>query len=665
MINLIKYSIMKGKLFLAILFMFCCFVNGWSQDAAFYYRYAVKGDKEAMCNLANCYFNGNGGAEQDYQAAFLWYEKSAKKGYAPAQFMTAICYLYGGGVNANWAMAMKWADKALKKHFYTAYYIKAQVYKDGYLPDVNNRYIFYLEKAAMSGYAVAQEELGELYLNGSEQYSIEQNMTKAFELFKQAAENGNIEAQCQLGNCYYFGNGILEDKEKAYEYYRLSAENGNDIAQCMLGRGYLYGDIGTIDYKMAFDWYMAAAAQGSSFAYGRLGDMYYNGFGLDINYNSAIDYYKKAAEGGDVASMNQLGYMYYAGQGASVDYSMSFKYYKQAADLGDAIGLCYLGFCYREGIGVPVDMEKAFEYYLSSAEAGYTVAQGEVAMMYSNGSGVAKNESKYKEWMTKAAENGNSLAMLHLAFFYLNNNNDEALMWLILASNAGDATAQAALGGFYYEGNPPVENKDFSQAFSLMSKAVQNPDWESVADGIKATIYRYLGNCYRYGRGTSPDQSLASYYTEEAAKYGDQDAQNISNFVKMSNMNNDSVDYTGTVNADRIVPVKDAVIETEFHVWRITSIELSNNCTILYEIVTPKEEGTYVYSEGTEFIEDAVTGEQYHAVDATLGTKNDPTILYTTAPFQFNTTFPALPASVSHINIWSGTQYYIKNLKIR
>ena len=27
--------------------------------------------------------------------------------------------------------------------------------------------------------------------------------------------------------------------------------------------------------------------------------------------------------------------------------------------------------------------------------------------------------------------------------------------------------------------------------------------------------------------------------------------------------------------------------------------------------------------------------------------------------------FPALPASVSHINIWSGTQYYIKNLKIR
>jgi TPR repeat protein len=30
-----------------------------------------------------------------------------------------------------------------------------------------------------------------------------------------------------------------------------------------------------------------------------------------------------------------------------------------------------------------------------------------------------------------------------------------------------------------------------------------------------------LGACYRFGRGTEVNQSLAAYYTEQAAKYGD------------------------------------------------------------------------------------------------------------------------------------------------
>ena len=656
---------MKGKLFLTILFIFNGFVYGWSQDAAFYYRYAAKGDKEAMYNLANCYFNGNGGADQDYASAFLWYEKSAKKGYAPAQFMTAICYLYGGGVNADWAMAMKWADKALKKQYYAAYYIKAQVYKDGYLPDVNNRYIFYLEKASMSGYAVAQEELGELYLNGSEQYSVGQNTTKAFELFKQAAENGNIEAQYQLGNCYYLGTGTSADKEKAYEYFRLAAENGNAAAQALLGYGYLSGDIGVIDYRTAYDWFSASAEQDNAYAYGNLGDIYYYGLGTDINYNTAIEYYKKGVEGGDVNSMNQLACMYHEGQGAAVDYALAVKYSTMSAETGNNIGQCYLGYCYRDGIGVSVDMQKAYQYFYSSAQNGNADAQAAVAMMYYDGTGISRNESLYKEWMTKAADNGNAWAVSNLAGYYLDKGTAaEAKKWLTMAADYENVVAQAVLGGLYYTGDPMV-GKDFNEAFRLLSLAVQNPDWEYCEADIKTFVYRYLGNCYRYGRGTSPDQSLASYYTEEAAKYGDQDAQNISNFLKISSVNDAGTDFTGTLNANRIVPVMDAVIETEFHVWRITSVELSNDCTMLYEVVTPKEDGTYVYSEGTEFIEDAITGKRYYAIGATLGTKNDPTVLYTTTPFQFNTTFPALPASVSYINIWSGTQYYIKNLKIR
>ena len=44
-----------------------------AQDASMYLKYANRGDKDAMYNLAGCYWSGNGGVAQDYQSAFNWY----------------------------------------------------------------------------------------------------------------------------------------------------------------------------------------------------------------------------------------------------------------------------------------------------------------------------------------------------------------------------------------------------------------------------------------------------------------------------------------------------------------------------------------------------------------------------------------------------------------
>ena len=61
--------------------------------------------------------------------------------------------------------------------------------------------------------------------------------------------------------------------------------------------------------------------------------------------------------------------------------------------------------------------------------------------------------------------------------------------------------------------------RNYNKAFKYLS--VAEKDASSINEGLLADVYRKIGACYRFGRGTEVDQSLASYYTEQAAKYGD------------------------------------------------------------------------------------------------------------------------------------------------
>ncbi len=53
------------------------------------------------------------------------------------------------------------------------------------------------------------------------------------------AENGDVEAQFEVAEMYYFGKETLQNKNKAFEWYKKSAENGNKKAQYNMGLIYL------------------------------------------------------------------------------------------------------------------------------------------------------------------------------------------------------------------------------------------------------------------------------------------------------------------------------------------------------------------------------------------------------------------------------------------
>ena len=57
-----------------------------------------------------------------------------------------------------------------------------------------------------------------------------------------SAEQGEKEAQYNLGVMYYSGDGVLQDYAKAFELFTKSAEQGNARAQFNLGVMYENGE---------------------------------------------------------------------------------------------------------------------------------------------------------------------------------------------------------------------------------------------------------------------------------------------------------------------------------------------------------------------------------------------------------------------------------------
>lgn len=114
-----------------------------------------------------------------------------------------------------------------------------------------------------------------------------------------------------------------------------------------------------------------------------------------------------------------------------------------------------------------------------------------------------------------------------------------------------------------------------------------------------------------------------------------------------------------------ICAVNGECIETTHHKWECISIEVQEGQTVLTKIVTPKSEGTLMYSSQDEYIEDAETGRKYYLQNSSIGFEGSPQISHDMKTITFYEVYPALPLNVKKINISTGSQYYVKDLKIR
>lgn len=132
--------------------------------------------------------------------------------------------------------------------------------------------------AAKNGNVRAQTNVGDMYLFGFQDISIDHNL--ALFWFNEAASQGEALAQYKIGNIYHYGLGVEKDFSKARNWYRAAADQGLANAQVNLGVLYQKGLGGVTDIKNAITWYELAAKQGHSLAYSNLGYLYFNGIGV-------------------------------------------------------------------------------------------------------------------------------------------------------------------------------------------------------------------------------------------------------------------------------------------------------------------------------------------------------------------------------------------------
>jgi len=128
------------------------------------------------------------------------------------------------------------------------------------------------------------------------------------------------------------------DYATALKEFRVLAEQGDADAQYNLGLMYDKGHGVAQDYKEAMKWYRKAAEQGDAYAQYYLGFMYRDGHGVIQDYKEMLKWYRKAAEQGHAAAQITLGYMYRDGHGVAQDYVQAHKWFNIASANGNKSG---------------------------------------------------------------------------------------------------------------------------------------------------------------------------------------------------------------------------------------------------------------------------------------------------------------------------------------
>jgi TPR repeat protein len=205
----------------------------------------------------------------------------------------------------------------------------------------------YFQRAAAKNIPEAEARLAVRINNGvgglaKDNVKAEQWAKKALADDLTARATNSVDAQIELAALYEFGLGVSKDETKASELIRKAADQGNARAQTNLGGFYQKGLGVPKDLGKAAELYQKAVDQGLAVAENNLGKLYQNGLGVTKDSAKAAELYQKAADQGDAAAQNNLGYLYENGDGVPTDFAKAEQLYQKAADQGNQAAIANL-----------------------------------------------------------------------------------------------------------------------------------------------------------------------------------------------------------------------------------------------------------------------------------------------------------------------------------
>jgi uncharacterized protein len=138
-----------------------------------------------------------------------------------------------------------------------------------------------------------------------------------FPFLRQTAEQGNAEAQYNLGMTYYCGQGVKQNYRNAAKWFHSAAEQGHAGAQYNLSFMYATGEGVPKDHYESARWVVFAAECGHADALYNKGLLYAHGkyFPNGKDYEKALHCFRSAAKQGHAEAQRYVDLMYATGTG--------------------------------------------------------------------------------------------------------------------------------------------------------------------------------------------------------------------------------------------------------------------------------------------------------------------------------------------------------------
>ncbi|WP_288386644.1 tetratricopeptide repeat protein, partial [uncultured Acinetobacter sp.] len=175
-------------------------------------------------------------------------------------------------------------------------------YEYGFWGDVNLKQAeHWYRKAADQNYIKGIHNLGVSIF-------LQKRYKDALLYFEKAASMNHADSINMLG--IYHKEGIIfeQDHKKALQYFSkaIDIDANNASALFNIGQAYYYGEGVKQDYTKAFVWLTKSANQDYSLAQIQLAEMYFSGKGVNKDVSKAIEIIKPLAELGDPKAQENL-----------------------------------------------------------------------------------------------------------------------------------------------------------------------------------------------------------------------------------------------------------------------------------------------------------------------------------------------------------------------
>ncbi|KAK3695282.1 hypothetical protein B0T22DRAFT_438293 [Podospora appendiculata] len=250
--------------------------------------------------------------KEDYNSAFPLFVLAAKHGHAESAYRTGLCYEFGWGCRKDPTKAVQFLRTAASRRHPGAMTRLGKACLSGDLGEKRYREgIKWLKLASESAdtiYNAAPYHLGCLYETGYGD-DVFQDESYAAELFTQAADLGNADANFRMGDAYEHGKlNCPRDPALSVHFYTGAAEKGHAGAMMGLCAWYMVGaePILEKDEEEAYEWARRSAELGNVKAQYACGYFTEMGIGCRRDILEANVWYVKAADAGDERAKQRL-----------------------------------------------------------------------------------------------------------------------------------------------------------------------------------------------------------------------------------------------------------------------------------------------------------------------------------------------------------------------